>query len=369
MNVLRNSRRWFLGFAAAACASVFAAGAVNAQGFGVLAGPSTSTGGAVPTKPGTGSAAGVNPAIGALTPSTQFGAAADGRGPQLGKELTQQYQIGMTVTAQGGPCRGIYATAPVPTDWPEQHVTIIKEESTPSVQASEYRIIGGTVKQLLVSMPFIAGGEEAKALVTLEVRRHSQTPPTDTSIYVLPNDKKMPKELRIYLTPSPSIESNHSKIRAIAKEIAAEHKDAGGWERVEAIYDWTRAKVEYKKGPLKGALRSLADGTGDCEELSSLFIAICRASGIPARIVWVPDHCYPEFYLEDREGKGYWFPCQAAGTREFGGITEHRPILQKGDNFQVPEKKDRVRYVAEYLTGKGGNPKVKFHREQLGSTE
>lgn len=361
MILMRISRRWILGLAAATCGALCSTGDAVAQGFGVNAGPST---GAVPTKPG----AGANAAIGELTPTTQFGAAADGRGPQLGKELTQQYQIGMTVTAQGGACRGIYATAPVPTDWPEQHVAIIKEESTPTVQASEYRIIGGTVKQLLVSMPYIPAGDEAKALVTLEVRRFSQTPPTDTSIYVLPNEKKMPKELRVYLTPSPSIESNHSKIRAIAKELAAEHKDADAWKRVEAIYDWTREKVEYKKGPLKGAIRSLADGTGDCEELSSLFIAICRASNIPARIVWVPDHCYPEFYLEDREGKGYWFPCQAAGTREFGGITEHRPILQKGDNFQVPEKKERVRYVAEYLTGKGGNPKVKFHRDQLGST-
>ncbi|HWC91000.1 MAG TPA: transglutaminase domain-containing protein, partial [Pirellulales bacterium] len=73
-------------------------------------------------------------------------------------------------------------------------------------------------------------------------------------------------------------------------------------------------------------------------------------------------HCYPEFYLEDKEGKGYWFPCQAAGTRDFGGISEFRPILQKGDNFQVPERKDRQRYIAEHLTGAGGRPSVEFIR-------
>lgn len=305
-----------------------------------------------------------------VAPSTQFGAGSDGKGPQLAKDLLQRYQIGMIVTAQGGPCTGIYATAPIPIDWPEQKVTIVNEELTPTVQKTEFRMIGGTVKQLLVSMPYIAPGDEAKALITVEIRRFSLTPPTDTSVYVLPNEKKLPKEMRLYLLPSPMIESTHSKIRQIAKEVAAEHKDADAWKKVEAIYDVTREKVEYKKGPIKGALKSLQDGTGDCEELSSLFIAICRASGIPARIVWVPDHCYPEFYLEDKEGKGYWFPCQAAGTREFGGITEHRPILQKGDNFQIPEKsKERQRYVSEYLTGKGGNPKVKFIREQLGSVE
>jgi hypothetical protein len=205
-----------------------------------------------------------------------------------------------------------------------------------------------------------------KALVTLEIRRYSLLPPDDTSIFVLPNERKLPKEMRQYLAPSPYIESNHSKILAISREIMKKHQDATAWEKVEAIYDDIRARVEYVNGPLKGALKSLQDGNGDCEELSSLFIAVCRASDIPARIVWVPDHCYPEFYLEDKDGKGFWFPCQAAGTREFGGISEHRPVLQKGDNFVVPEKpRDRMRYVSELLTGKGGTPKVKWVRQLL----
>lgn len=324
------------------------------------------TGGAVPGFGSTAPAA----ATSSAPSSTQFGAVPDGRGPQLAKSLTQRYQIGMIVTAKGGACTGIYATAPVPIDWPEQTVQVVSEDMSPNVQKVDYRTLGGSVKQMLCTMPYIAPGDEAKALVTLEIRRFSQTPPADTSIYVLPNDKKLSKEMRQYLLPSPMIESTHTKIRGVAREVMLAHKDDTAWKKVEALYDWTRENVEYVNGPIKGALRALQDRTGDCEELSSLFIALCRANNIPARIVWVPDHCYPEFYLEDAEGKGYWFPCQAAGTREFGGVTEHRPILQKGDNFQVPEKpRDRMRYVAEYLTGKGGNPGVKFIRELQGTVE
>jgi hypothetical protein len=66
-------------------------------------------------------------------------------------------------------------------------------------------------------------------------------------------------------------------------------------------------------------------------------------------MVWIPDHCYPEFYLEDEQGKGTWFPCQAAGTRQFGEMDEYRPILQKGDRFKVPEKGQQVRYIAEFF--------------------
>jgi transglutaminase-like putative cysteine protease len=164
--------------------------------------------------------------------------------------------------------------------------------------------------------------------------------------------------MMMYLGTSPYIETNSPKIIKLAKEVT---KDKSGWEKVEAIYDAAREKVEYKNGDLKGALRALNDGFGDCEELTSLFVAMCRAVGIPARSVWVPEHAYAEFYLVDDEGKGHWFPCQPAGARAFGGIPEHRPVLQKGDNFRDPDRpKDRLRYVNFFLkiAKPQGKPKV-----------
>ncbi len=64
------------------------------------------------------------------------------------------------------------------------------------------------------------------------------------------------------------------------------------------------------------------------------------------------------FYLQDAPGRGYWFPCQLAGGREFGQINDHRPILMRGDNFKVPEKPTAQRYVAEHLkvTQDAGRP-------------
>jgi hypothetical protein len=287
-------------------------------------------------------------------------------GPKLGEAQTQRLRVGIIVTAQQGPCKGIVGTTPVPIDWPEQSVKIVDEESTPFVKDVSYRMVAGTVKQMLVHVPQLPPTEVAKALVTFEVTRHALLPPDDTTVYVLPNLRKLSRDIRPYLGDSPYIESRHSKIRNLAKETLAEKSAATPWEQVEALYDVTRAKVEYKDGPLKGALKALEDGNGDCEELSSLFIALCRASDIPARTVWVPSHCYAEFYLEDKEGQGYWFPCQPAGDRAFGGIAEHRPVLQKGDNFRVPERpRDRQRYVAEFLTGAGGQPQVQFIRETV----
>jgi hypothetical protein len=284
------------------------------------------------------------------------------KGPRPDKSTIQKIEIGLTVTAAGGPCKGILGTAPVPLEWPEQLVKIDKEDFSPSVKNVNYRMVNGTCKQMVVNMPLVAAGEECRALTTFEITRYALLPPADTTIFVMPNTKKMKSSVRWNLGPSPMIESNQGKIRAIAKELAAENKDKPAWQRVEAIYDWVRAHVEYINCPLKGALQALKDGNGDAEDLTSLFIAVCRASDIPARTVWLTGHCYPEFYLEDGEGVGYWIPCQAAGNKEFGGISDMRPILAKGDNFQVPERRERQRFVPEHLTGAGGQPQVRFIR-------
>jgi len=214
---------------------------------------------------------------------------------------------------------------------------------------------------MVISIPYLPAGEEARAVVTLEITRYTLLPPEETSTLVIP--KKLDRAIRPYLGPSPGIETRQSQIKKLGKEILAEHTDADAWHKVEALYDWVRANVTYKAETFKGAAAALKTKIGDCEDMSSLFIALCRVSDVPARTVWVPGHCYPEFYLEDAEGKGHWYPCQAAGTRAFGGIPDQKPILQKGDNFKVPERSDRQRYAAEHLTARGGKPSVKWVRE------
>lgn len=295
----------------------------------------------------------------------------DPAGSPLGESRVQRWRVGVVVTASGGACRALRGSIPVPTDWPEQRVRVVEEDVSAEARVT-YRMVQDSVKQMLVSIRYLPAGAEAKALVTLEIERSAQLPPENTDIYVLPDPKKLDSSLRRrlapYLAPSPYIESRHARIKDLAKEIPAGKQKA--WEKVEAIYDWVRANVRYVNGRPKGALAALKDGSGDCEELTGLFIAICRAAEIPARTVWVPGHCYPEFFLLDDEGKGHWFPCQAAGTRAFGAMSEFRPILQKGDNFRAPDNpRKRIRYLYEHLIGTpvpgGGKPRCRFLREQV----
>ncbi|MCE5269284.1 MAG: transglutaminase family protein [Planctomycetaceae bacterium] len=284
-------------------------------------------------------------------------------GPKVGKSEVTQWQIGVLVKAASAACRGGNGYISVPMDWPEQEVNVVKEEVSPEIKIRYTQMEHG-LKVMNVKLGQLTAGREAKALVTFEIRRSAVLPPDKTDIYELPDVKKLPRDVRPYLTQSPKIESHDPRIRELAKTIGV--YKAKPWNHVEAIYDWVREKVKYKPGKLKGALAALRDGTGDCEEISSLFIAICRAADIPARSVWVPGHCYAEFYLVDDKGEGHWFPCQSAGAREFGGISDLRPIWQKGDNIYSPIKKERQRYLDfDMLISGNVRPEVRATRAAI----
>jgi transglutaminase-like putative cysteine protease len=293
---------------------------------------------------------------------------ADGECPaaiRLGEPETSQWRIGVVVKARGA-VTGILATTPVPMDWPEQTVRTVAEEKTPNVGRISYRTLDGGVKQMLVTIPRLAAGVEARAIVTFEVAKRRILEPAETAVLLAPT--KAGRELNKYLLPSPYIESKHPRIQSLAAEITA--GKSAGWESTAALFDWVRGNVKYEfSEQIKPAVQALEDGQGDCEELSSLVIALCRAIKIPARAVWIPGHCYPEFYLEDAAGRGHWYPCQAAGAdRQFGSMIEDRPILQKGDNFKVPEERGPQRYVKQFLTAKNAaaDPAVEFVLERVG---
>ena len=87
---------------------------------------------------------------------------------KLGEQSTSQWRFGLVVKAPAGAVNGIVATMAVPSDFPEQKVKIVKEEISPNVKRVSYRDLGG-VKQMVVSIPRVAAGEEASAVVTFEI--------------------------------------------------------------------------------------------------------------------------------------------------------------------------------------------------------
>jgi hypothetical protein len=324
---------------------------------------------------------------------------------EYGPAMATRYRVGATIVARGGTVENIRVMVAVPLECPEQEVEILEEDYSPDVENVEFRQTDEGVRQMLIYIPTLPPREEAQATVTYEVHTSPILPPKETDSFRVP--KKVNFQLKRYLGPSPFIDVNNRKIRAAIKEALAATDDDEGedaesseaglsdavttsqdmpqdataadppaeaepltdWRRVEKLYDYVIEHVKYEEGADKSAVQVLADGKGDCQAIAALFVAMCRTEKIPARMVWVDGHQYAEFYLEDATGAGRWFPVESAGRREFGEMSVARVILQKGDNFRVPERpRERLRYASDYtllLAKPGRQPKITYVREQL----
>lgn len=323
---------------------------------------------------------------------------------KYGNTVAVRYQVGLSVTATRGAIRDAVGIVAVPFDCDEQEVIVTDEDISPEIDQIEYRIIDGGARQMVMTIPHLPNGAEAHAILTFEVRTKSIVPIDESLSAQLVKPQKPDRDLKRYLGRSKYIHHNHSRIRRTLREIfepkpaddaaddvenedgekmalttfddEAAEPDAAfdadsltAWQRVEKIYDFVQQHVEYVEGEDQSAVEVLASGKGDCHDVSALFVALCRADKIPARMVWVHEHQYPEFCLADAEGKLHWFPCESTGMRAFGELPMPRVIMQKGDNFRVPERREALRYASEYFialpVGNGGKPKVEFIRRML----
>lgn len=104
----------------------------------------------------------------------------------------------------------------------------------------------------------------------------------DFGSYTLPHPHEDPRGR--YLAAERWIQSDHARIRALAKEIVGEETDA--FAVTEALARWVYAYLE--KVPVMSvpdALAVLDSGRGDCNEHAVLFTALARAVGLPSRVV------------------------------------------------------------------------------------
>ncbi len=282
----------------------------------------------------------------------KFARAEDDFGPRYGDAQPVYYEFGLKITSKGN-STGILGTVPIPIDWPEQTITYVTQIKTANLKNLTFKNLKSNIRQLILKSNRLGPGEVAQGTVIIRADKRFIEAPADKSKLLLA--KTIPSKIKQYLRPSPYIECNDKKIKTLAQQIEFSN-NATAWEHVETIYQWVRDNIEYKfDSQIHSCLDALDSGIGDCEEMSSLFIAICRAKGIPARAVWIPGHTYPEFYLVDEKKNGYWFPCQVAGTYQFGTMSEPRPILQKGDRFKMPGAPKPLRYIQPTLVAKNAS--------------
>ncbi len=100
--------------------------------------------------------------------------------------------------------------------------------------------------------------------------------------------QQIPEDIMQFLQPSKIITSSDSRIREQANTIAAGSDDL--FVVVTQLADWTKKNIAYNLSSLTAEVAQPASWViehkeGVCDELTSLFIAMLRAIGIPGRFV------------------------------------------------------------------------------------
>ncbi|MFQ5464434.1 MAG: transglutaminase family protein [Thermodesulfobacteriota bacterium] len=187
-------------------------------------------------------------------------------------------------------------------------------------------------------------------------------------------ETSLPVEVEDYLKPTRFIPVD-GRVREIADRITRGRRTV--LERAMAVYDWV-VENTYRDPTVRGCgtgevevLLARKGGVGGkCADISSVFVALARASGVPAREVFglrLGDadrvditgghHCWAEFY---RPGLG-WVPVDPADVRKamlvkglgleeaepyreyfFGAVDGRRIVLGRGGRalYLSPPQKD-----------------------------
>ena len=119
----------------------------------------------------------------------------------------------------------------------------------------------------------------------------------------------MEKKKAKFLRTTYGCESDSPEIMQKLKEIIGNETEKV--KIAKKIFIFVRDSIRYELDPIVGAVKLLKRKTGACVDKSSLFIALCRSAGIPARYVLVTahlltnrdidlsdiNHCATEIYL------------------------------------------------------------------------
>lgn len=220
-------------------------------------------------------------------------------------------------------------------------------------------------KERTITLTFKASAMERVKLVPAGFKQGKDFPAKE--------DANIPAEIQEFTKGSQYIPTG-GKIKEIALKVTKGKKTIH--QKAKAVYDWV-VENTFRDPDVKGCGtgevdRMLAVKGGKCADISSVYVAIARAAGVPAREVWglrlgkKPEdditsghHCWSEFYLP-----GYgWVPVDPADVRKamlanklelkdaetkkyrdyyFGAVDEYRIALSRGGKGRVlsPAQKD-----------------------------
>ena len=264
-------------------------------------------------------------------------------GVTFSNPVKQKWRVGVVLVTGSNPAKEVFTYIPIPKEWPEQTVTTFDEQIPVEFAVQKTDELDG-LNRLILRGRLLPAKKKIVALQTFMVTTQRVNAPPNTTIFSLPDSKD--KMIKQFTASGSDISFRNNNLRKQADELF--EGEGTAWEKVERVFDWVRDNIDQSEGDPHGSITTFVKKAGPPEDVVGLFIAMCRANKVPARMVFVDGSQYAEFMLADPAGKLHWFPCDVVGIRAFGKIVEPKVILQKGDNIRVPGVKAKKKFVNAY---------------------
>ena len=149
-----------------------------------------------------------------------------------------------------------------------------------------------------------------------------------------PFSSHQPKEVKEVINES------RGTIKQVANFIASQScKEYDQVCQSKAIYYFVRDEIRYVSDDnfhdqLENPLTVLKTGGADCEDMAVLLIALQKAIGNEARLVFVPGHAYAQIAIEGYKG-GRWINLESTcDSCQFGELPTDTAI-QKEEYFEI----------------------------------
>jgi len=157
-----------------------------------------------------------------------------------------------------------------------------------------------------------------------------------------------------YLRSTRLCKSTDEKIIAMANKLGS--FDLSSIEYVEAAFEFVSKSIKLRFVPIRGAAETLKTGYGSCYDQSSLFIALCRSAGVPARFkIYRLEGYQPAFrqvieeenetqlieglailasvaVLTEIKVNGRWIECDVVNSPELSAAS-NTPLIRFGEDF------------------------------------
>ena len=160
-----------------------------------------------------------------------------------------------------------------------------------------------------------------------------------------------------YLAPSALIQSDHADIKRLLQVLVYEENNLKS--TVKAIFDYVYAIPSVQSSETMDALSAFHQQAASCNGKGRLFVALCRAAGIPARTVGgiileqtqkKTSHQWTEIYTQ-----GHWVPFDPLNGH-FAYLPARYMQLYWGDHFLLAHTPDidfdynfHIESVSDYI--------------------